>query len=369
MSFLLSFLKKIKFATEIEHGEGAEEPAVTSYIGCYESQEFVFLKSLETPTRGALGKSDIQIIIGAMNVAIERNLPVLLYLNSAGAKLDEGVAIQASFRRLIRKAIELNMSGSKFIVLMGPNVFGGASMLSMCGNCRVYEENTKIAMTGSKVLRQYNDSTTSRVNDLISSSSRAKEDDSAYFIDQDAQLDQIINFELSTSKHLRTHSNRNLAKLAFKNQNRPTRIHVDKNTIRCNGTEPPTISELITLIDYIERFDKGENYVIECQWASHSLDLNDEFLLQSKWLVDLAICLRKKSLSGCRITTLVTNSISGGLYIAFAAGSDFIKVQPGAEVLSLPPSVVNLIKTSAIDSDNDKKSVAQLIDLGVIDSI
>jgi hypothetical protein len=37
MSFLLSFLKKIKFATEIEHGEGTEEPAVTSYIGCYES--------------------------------------------------------------------------------------------------------------------------------------------------------------------------------------------------------------------------------------------------------------------------------------------------------------------------------------------
>lgn len=371
MSYLLSFIKKIKIYEEIGGNDNQDDRAVAAFIAGYDNNKFIFIKSLESRTKGALGKAEIKVIIDAMDFAIEQKLPVILFINSAGAKLDEGVAIQASFRRLIHKSVELKMSDLKFIVLMGKNVFGGASMLSMCGDCRLYEENTKISMTGPKILERHNQLDSNEVDKVISSLSRVKVDESGYLITKEEQVERVIDFELFTSKNLKSYKNNDLERFIKTNNYQSGRVKFDENKIRCIGIESPSVSDLITLITIVDKFSTEETNTIECQWASHSLDFHSESFLQSKRLIDLVVVLRKKSLSGCKINTLITNSISGGLYIALAAGSEKITLQKGAEVLSLPIDIINLIKTNKVvaPSPSEETSEKELVDLGVVDSL
>lgn len=371
MSYLLGFIKKIKIFEKIGSNDNQDDRAIAAFVGGHDNKKFIFIKSLETRSKGALGKAEIKVIIDAMDFAIEQKLPVILFVNSAGAKLDEGVAIQASFRRLINKSVELKMSDLKFIVLMGENVFGGASMLSMCGDCRLYEENTKISMTGPKILEIHNQLDSSEVNKVITSLSRVKIDEDGYYINKEEQVERVISFELSISKNLRPYRNNALERFIKVNNYQSERVKFDGNKIRCIGIESPSFLDLITLIIFIDKFELGSAGTIECQWASHSLDLQSESFLQSKILISLAVALRVKCLSGCKINTLITNSVSGGLYIALAAGSEKITLQKGAEVLSLPIDIINLIKTKKVvaPSPSEETSEKDLVDLGVVDSL
>ena len=83
----------------------------------------------------------------------QRLRPLFLLLDSAGAKVDEGLAALGAFRRLFREALLTRLAGVPMFALLGRACFGGASMLATLCNARVYSERTLLGASGPAVIQ------------------------------------------------------------------------------------------------------------------------------------------------------------------------------------------------------------------------
>src|SRR5690554_3441263 len=159
----------------VPHVEGTEL-SITTWSARFLEQPAVLVQSEETPNKGALGTVEIDLICSAFAYAAEKGLPVVLYLNSSGAQLNEGDGIQASFRKLLNAALAFRSEGHRIVVLMGKNVFGGASLLAMSGHTRIYSEATRVSMTGPRVMEGQPENQSHDIRAIIAAENRARND-------------------------------------------------------------------------------------------------------------------------------------------------------------------------------------------------
>src|SRR5690554_5780070 len=157
------------------HLEGAEL-SVTTHSARFLKQPVVLVQSEETSNKGALGAVEIDLICSAFVSAAEKHWPVVLYLNSSGARLNEGDGIQASFRKLLNATLAFRSEGHRIVVLMGKNVFGGASLLAMSGHTRIYSETTRVSMTGPRVMEGQSENQSHDIRAIIAAENRARND-------------------------------------------------------------------------------------------------------------------------------------------------------------------------------------------------
>src|SRR5205085_1652183 len=64
-----------------------------------------------TRSRGAIGVAEAKVLSDAFMEARTSAVPLLLLLDSAGAKVDEGLAALGAFRRLYREALLTRLAG------------------------------------------------------------------------------------------------------------------------------------------------------------------------------------------------------------------------------------------------------------------
>jgi len=77
--------------------------------------------------KGALGIAECSDLHRAIRLAQETNAALVLLIDSAGARLYEGLPIQGALRRLMRELLDARLDGLPVLALLGRNVFGGAS--------------------------------------------------------------------------------------------------------------------------------------------------------------------------------------------------------------------------------------------------
>jgi hypothetical protein len=102
--------------------------------------------------RGALGVGEADALCVLFQAARREVRPLLLLLDSAGAKVDEGLAALGAFRRLFREALLTRLAGVPMLALLGKSCFGGASMLACVCGLRVYSSETLLAVSGPGVI-------------------------------------------------------------------------------------------------------------------------------------------------------------------------------------------------------------------------
>src|SRR5215470_11857266 len=103
--------------------------------------------------RGALGLREAELLCALFQTARHEARPLLLLIDSAGAKVDEGLAALGAFRRLFRQALLTRLAGVPMLALLGRSCFGGASMLACVCGMRVYSESTLLAVSGPGVIQ------------------------------------------------------------------------------------------------------------------------------------------------------------------------------------------------------------------------
>src|SRR5690349_15989786 len=79
---------------------------------------------------GAVGHVEAEKLVAVLKVATVEHAPFVLYLDSAGAKVSEGLGALGSFRTLFRAALEFRARGNPMAAILGRNTYGGASMLA-----------------------------------------------------------------------------------------------------------------------------------------------------------------------------------------------------------------------------------------------
>jgi hypothetical protein len=87
-----------------------------------------------------------------LKVAAGERVPVLLYLDSAGAKVSEGLKALGAFRALFRAVLDFRATGLALAAVLGKNCYGGSSMLAHAAGRRLFSAQTQLAMSGPAIL-------------------------------------------------------------------------------------------------------------------------------------------------------------------------------------------------------------------------
>ncbi|HXF17228.1 MAG TPA: carboxyl transferase domain-containing protein, partial [Burkholderiales bacterium] len=97
--------------------------------GVIEGRQATVIATDRQAAGGSLGVTEAQALSAVLEESHAAGRVAILCLDSAGARLDEGLAALGAFRQLYRHLLDLRLAGFPMLALIGRNCFGGASML------------------------------------------------------------------------------------------------------------------------------------------------------------------------------------------------------------------------------------------------
>ncbi len=101
---------------------------------------------------GSIGSVDAFRLIAALARARAARSTLVLLLDSAGARLTDGVAVLGAFRRLQRSMLETEGAGIRVLAVLGRHCFGGASLLAFGALTRLYIAGGQFGLSGPKAV-------------------------------------------------------------------------------------------------------------------------------------------------------------------------------------------------------------------------
>lgn len=359
---------------------------------------------------GSLGVKECDKLTSLFRIVATQKTPLLLYLDSAGARVSEGLPALGAFRLMVRAALEMTASGAPIVCLLGANCYGGASMLAALATMRVFSDNTQLAMSGPTILAQ--SAGASAIDDVFRAIAQAA-------IGADARIKLSVTHvknwhgevpEMRADAELTWHQWHLELGERWKQQNRPQtgfplgepQIREELKALYPNGYEteeeqgvlfgraksddakirllgivdrqPLTAQRAWMLTDRVWALcHSGKplpgsrlNIVVDCE--AHSTALDDEKIMLSQYLVSLAMALMLLGRRGVYIETTVLGKLGGGVYVALAAASVKLNLLHGAEIQLLPGrAIASILGNDAMTHSEAKAAAEDYLAARVID--
>ena len=328
---------------------------------------------------GSLGVKECEKLASLFKIIEVQKIALVLYIDSAGARVSEGLVALGAFRHMYRAAVSASSAGVPITVFCGANCFGGASMLAALASKRVYSANTRFAMSGPSILAQaagfsaLDDAFIAMSMAAISGESRAKLGDAEMMTTNATAMVASVGVDsVAVDRH-------NLlgARLAqMKSAARPGRIEqierkdlvklypqgyrleehngVLRGEAQCDGRSV-TLAGFIgggalgaerawAQADALWKMLPGDaatstplatlHLLVDCD--SHATTLDDERIMLSAYLADLACALHALARAGTHIETTVLGKLGGGVYVALASPVAQVNMLYGSEIQLLP---------------------------------
>ena len=327
--------------------------------------------------KGALGIAECSDLHRAIRLAQETNAALVLLIDSAGARLYEGLPIQGALRRLMRELLDARLDGLPVLALLGRNVFGGASMLAQAASQRCYAPATLLAMTGPRVLQQSGDAPATVIA-AIDGNARSH----CGISDQSEQLldDTLNSYTAALQRWVSRLGDSAVPdidnarrQLSLRLQATPLVPNADMiltgTTLRCHGQTPAGCADALRLAEMMDAAGPGA-LQLQLDYNGHSTALADERLLLSQYLAHLAASIRRRVRRGHPVHLHINGPISGGIYIAAAGAASSVVMTPGSSVRTLPQSALDdiLARPAGIDAAADI-ALERYPELGLADTI
>ncbi len=359
-----------------------------SATGTLGRREAMVIATDRTVAAGSFGVVEARALALLLEQCHASGQCAVLCLDSAGAKLDEGLAALGAFRQLYRHMLDLRLAGLPSLALIGRDCFGGASMLAATCTQRVYSAQSRLAMSGPAVIQalggsaELDASDPGAVKGLMGGAARAAlaptdrlcEDSFDAF--RGAALDWIRDSALRPSLDLREQHTRLGSRLLAQAQapSPPTNAGADLPAMlaeivpegvqlhRMDGvlfgrngkTSPNAFFGLIdgTPVGALAAWTlageclalagerPGEAVTVFLDSPGQAPTRRDERAMLSEYIAHLALTLSALRLSGHRVTLQVLGDAAGGIYVALAAPATRVVALPGANVHVLPPAAI-----------------------------
>lgn len=327
--------------------------------------------------KGAVGVAECSDLRRAVQLAQETGAALVLLIDSAGARLYEGLPIQGALRRLMRELLDARLDGLPVLALLGRNVFGGASMLAQAASQRCYAPATLLAMTGPRVLQQGGDAPATVIA-AIDGNARSHCGISA---ESEQLLDDTLNSYTAALQRWVSRLGDNAVpdidsarrQLSLRLQATPLVPNADMiltgTTLRCHGQTPAGCADALRLAEMMDAAGPGA-LQLQLDYSGHSTVLADERLLLSQYLVHLATSIRRRVRRGHPVHLHINGPISGGIYIAAAGAASSVAMAPGSSVRTLPQSALDniLARPAGIDAAAGI-GLARYPELGLADTV
>jgi hypothetical protein len=331
---------------------------------------------------GSIGKAEVAKLAPLFAICAREKSPLVLYLDSAGARISEGLDALGAFRRLFREGLAAATAGAPIAVALGRNCYGGASMLAHLGQHRLFSPSTQLAMSGPSILASVagadplDEMFRTMVGATIGPVSRAKAaqanvpwtpdmDLAAWLRDALAPVAGPWGAFHARHKALRARLEKGIttrASEAIRRKDLDRLYQEGYEATECDGViqgkairagTPTPILGLVgnknvgaerawRFADAAWRIAKDAPprlaVLLDCE--SHAARLEDEKSVLSEYIVDMGVALAAAASRGSSVELTILDRAGGGVYAALAAAATRISVVYGADIQVLPGSAV-----------------------------
>jgi acetyl-CoA carboxylase beta subunit len=388
--------------------------AIIAGSACVDRVPVWIAASNPAQARGALGSLEVDALCVLFQAARRLPRPLLLLLDSSGAKVDEGIAGLGAFRRLFREALMTRASRVPMLALLGRSCFGGASLLACLCDARLYSSETLLAVSGPAVIEALSGESELRATDreqvrrLMGGEARSQLGSTELLL-----ADSLDAFRSTTVEWIRAGKTGALERDTTAEHNRlgqtigatdrpcdnalADRAHKKLQSIAPTGydyrlrgcvtvAEPPLASRgpvllgvltgatvgadacwiLVDELLRVRRSRPDSPIVLLLDASGHAATYRDEALMLSAYLVHLSVVIAEAAASGQRIELRISGAAAGAVYVAFAAAVTRVVAYPTAHVRILPEAAVRRIVGRQQEQEGTTDA---LIAAGVIDAV
>ena len=361
---------------------------------------------------GSIGVAEAGKLASLFKLAAIERSPLVVCLDSAGARVSEGLAALGAFRRAYSEGLRAQWAGAPMAFVLGANCFGGASLFAQLGAARLFSPGTRLAMSGPSILAQMaggsalDETMRAVVVAAIGAEARAQGDGNTLWranLDVSTWLRQALSPVDASAPAIARHARlgAQLPKAAPASslvagaavlehlfpEGRSLQLAggVLSGTAMRDGVAVPVIGLLgetpvgaATTWRFAELAwaASGQDaasleVVLDCE--SHATRLEDERLGLSEYLADAALALASARERGLHVRLTVIGDAGGGVYVALAAPASRVSVAVGATIHVLPASAMASIlgadpETPASPEDHLASGVADdEVGLGLIE--
>ena len=339
--------------------------------------------------RGAIGVHECQGLSALLSHARDARGPIVLLLDSSGARVDEGLPALGAFRMLLREALLTRLAGAPMLAVVGRGCFGGASLLAcVCGG-RLYLVGARLAASGPAVIEgamgaaHFDARNPAEVDALMGSAARVAIDDRGTLVADtpeavresvrgwlDASLDpwepqvehalQRDRLSVAGAMPLPATISSTLAARFAAILPRGYEPHVAAHafcalppaksdsaaflgTLSGAPVGAATCWQIADWLLAIRRDYPNSAVVLLLDADGHAASVADERVLLSAYLVHLALTLAWLRATGHRVVLWIPGRASGASYVTFAAPVDAVSALPSAQIEILPAAAVKQI--------------------------
>lgn len=358
---------------------------------------------------GAIGSIEARRLGALLRIATQERAPLVVFLDSAGAKVSEGLAALGAFRRVFRSALDAAVAGTPMAVALGRNCYGGASMLAHVASRRLFAPETQLAMSGPSVIASAAGSSAldeafrAMAQASISSAARAQASDANRVWETGSDVLPWLREALAPSgatgaafhaRHVALGKRLAASKLPPPGALR----RKDLDRIFGEGYEASDIEGVVTGegrregrsehllglvstkpvgVDRAWRFAEAAwqlvakrvpyvHVLLDCE--SHAPRLEDERVVLSEFIVNMSLALTALRLSGAHVEMTILDRAGGGVYVALASPASHVGVVYGANVQVLPGAAIAAILGDAAAEPDSAAVAAEAVATGVADA-
>lgn len=358
---------------------------------------------------GALGAVECERLGALLRIVARERAPLVLYLDSAGAKVSEGLKALGAFRALFRAGLEAALAGAPIAAVLGKNCYGGSSMLAHLASHRLFSPGTQLAMSGPAILASgagmnvLDEMFRAVAEASISAASRAKASPANAPWRADLPLADWLRVALAESAptprawHERHHAlGLRLPEAARYAPPWEALRRRDIEYLYPAGYEAREhggfvlgegrhAEESEPILGLVGKAPVGAERAwrfASAAWslaastspprrvrvlldsATHAARLEDEKIVLSEFIVDMSAALAVLGARGARIELTILGAAGGGVYVALAAPAHAVNTVHGALIQVLPGAAIAAI----LGEENDKApDAAEYIAAGVSD--
>ena len=334
---------------------------------------------------GSLGSAECKRLAALFDIVARERSSLVLYLDSAGARVSEGLKALGAFRALYHAGLGAALSGAPLAMVLGRNCYGGSSMLAHLAPQRLFSEETQLAMSGPTILASaagvdvLDEMFRAMAQAALSAAARAKASSANTVWNAGESLGPWLKQALAqrgdATSALRLRHEALELRIGQRPADRPwealrrrdlEKIYVEGYEAResdgfvtGNGRRDGAEESFVGLVGrnpvgavrawrladaawkMMDNPPKRLEVLLDC--ATHAARLDDERIVLSEYIADMALALAALAARGSAVGLTVLGKAGGGVYVALAAPARRVTSVYGADIQVLPGSAVAAI--------------------------
>lgn len=340
---------------------------------------------------GAVGVLEAERLATLLKVATQEKSAVVIFLDSAGAKVSEGLKALGAFRALYKAGLQASLAGVPMATVLGRNCYGGASMLAHLAPERLFSPNTQLAMSGPAILAAgaglsaLDEMFRAMAEATLAPASRARSNAANTVWSPDMDVGAWLRTALAprgdtvTAWRFRHEAlgarfekgipeapweavrRKDLDRIYVSCEARESQGMIEGKGRRAEGDEillglvgkqPLGAARAWKFAEHAwQHFDRPpERLEVFLDCASHAPRLDDEKVVLTEYIVGMGFALASLASKGTRVGLTILGKAGGGVYVALAAPVGRVASVYGADIQVLPGAAVAAILGAAGES-------------------